>query len=153
MKFPSKLMVLAILSGGLSFAQSTGHLTTVYAREKAGVLDADANYRRAVVNGDATKLGALFSDDLVIVHSDGRMDTKANFLDAISSGRLKMTSYVRTDVQVRIYGSTALLFSEATKVFTYKGGPGKATDASMVVFSQSDNHWKIVAMQNTPRKR
>jgi hypothetical protein len=56
------------------------------------VLNTDATYREAVLRGDANKLARLFAGDILIVHSDGTTDTKANFLDAISSRRLKMRS-------------------------------------------------------------
>lgn len=118
---------------------------------KADILATDAQYRDAVLRGDAAKLAILFADDILIVHLDGGTDTKANFLDAISSGRLKMTSYERSDVQVRTYGLAALLFSKATKTFAYKGKPAKANDTSIVTFSKVGGQWKRVAMQNTPR--
>jgi uncharacterized protein (TIGR02246 family) len=118
---------------------------------QAEVLQTDADYRAAVLRGDAAKLATIFADDILIVHSDGGTDTKANFLDAISSGRLKLLSYDRRDIQVRAYGPVALLFSRTAKTFTYKGGPGKADDTSIVTFSKVGNRWKIAAMQNTPR--
>jgi uncharacterized protein (TIGR02246 family) len=118
---------------------------------KADVLNTDVAYRDAVLHGDAAKLAAIFADDILIVHSDGGTDTKVNFLDAISSGRLKLTSYERSDVQVRIYGSVALMFSKTAKTFAYRGSPAKASDTSIVTFSKAGNQWRIVAMQNTPR--
>ena len=118
---------------------------------KAQVLATDAQYRDAVLRGDAAKLAIIFADDVLIVHSDGATDSKANFLDAISSGRLKMMSYERSEIQVRTYGSTALLFSKTTKTFAYKGKPAKASDTSIVTFFKVGGQWKIVAMQNTPQ--
>jgi ketosteroid isomerase-like protein len=94
---------------------------------KAEVLNADADYRNAVLHGDTAKLARIFADDIIIVHSDGGRDTKANFLDAISSGRLKLTSYERKDVDVRIYGPVALMFSKTAKTFAYRGSPAKAS--------------------------
>ena len=118
---------------------------------KLQILDADAQYRNAVLHGDTAKLAIIFADEILIVHSDGDTDTKANFLDAISSGRLKLTSYERSDVQIRTYGSTALLFSRTAKTFAYKGKPAKASDTSIMTFSKVGRQWQIVAMQNTPR--
>ena len=113
------------------------------------VLNTDAIYRDAVLRGDANKLARLFADDILIVHSDGATDTKANFLDAISSRRLKMRSYERTNVEVRVFGSVAVLFSKATKVFTYKDTSGIDVDLSTMTYVRQGNQWKIVAMQNT----
>ena len=118
---------------------------------KAQILETDAQYRDAVLHGDASKLAMMFADDILVVHSDGGTDSKANFLDAISSGRLTLTSYERSDVQIRTYGSTALLFSRTAKTFSYKGTPGKANDTSILTYSKVGTQWKIVAMQNTPR--
>jgi uncharacterized protein (TIGR02246 family) len=103
------------------------------------------------VHGDTAKLANIFADDIIIVHSDGERDTKANFLDAISSGRLKLTSYERKDVEVRIYGRVALMFAKTAKAFAYKGSPAKSSDTSIVTFSKLGNRWRIVAIQNTPR--
>lgn len=118
---------------------------------EAEVLKTDADYRYAVLHGDAVKLASIFADDILIVHSDGGTDSKMNFLNAISSGRLKLTSYERSNVRVRTYGSVALMFSKTSKTFAYKGSPGKANDTSIVTFSRTGNRWRIVAMQNTPQ--
>lgn len=106
-------------------------------------------YRQAVLDGNRNELAALFADDILIVHSDGTTDTKANFLDAISSGRLKMRSYERMDVQLRLFGPVAVLFSKTKKGFAYKGSPGVDLDLSTVTFAKQATGWKIVAMQNT----
>jgi ketosteroid isomerase-like protein len=100
----------------------------------AEVLNADATYREAVVRGDVDKLAAVFADDVLIINSDGTMDTKANFLNAISSGRLKMQTYERSHVQVRVFGSVAVLFSQTKKVFTYQNTPGVDVDLSTITY-------------------
>lgn len=143
-------ILLALLASRLS-CQALHQPSSPEMDAKAQILDADAQYRDAVLRGDAAKLASIFADDILIVHSDGGTDSKANFLDAIASGRLKMTSYERSGVQVRTYGSTALLFSKAAKTFAYKGKPAKANDTSVVTFSKVGGRWKIVAMQNTPQ--
>jgi ketosteroid isomerase-like protein len=116
---------------------------------KDEVLKVDAIYREAVLRSDANALARVFADDILIVHSDGTTDTKANFLDAISSGRLKMRSYERTNVQVRVFGSVAVLFSQTKKIFTYNDAPGMDVDLSTMTYLKRGAQWKIVAIQNT----
>ena len=41
----------------------------------------------AMISADPAKLAATFSDDLVYVHSSGKLDTKASFVTAIASGK------------------------------------------------------------------
>jgi uncharacterized protein (TIGR02246 family) len=115
------------------------------------VLARDAEYRAAVLRGDGGKLADIFADDIIIVHSDGTTDTGANFIDAVSSGRLKLNTYERSRVVVRIYGTVALLYSRTVRTFTYRGSPATDDDTSLVTWSKAGNRWRIVAMQNTHR--
>ncbi|MBL9188680.1 MAG: nuclear transport factor 2 family protein [Opitutaceae bacterium] len=41
----------------------------------------------AMVSADAKQLDVVFSDDLLYVHSNGKPDTKATFIPAITSGK------------------------------------------------------------------
>jgi len=115
------------------------------------VLQADAAYRDAILRADVTALAAIMNEDILIVHSDGGVDNRANFLEAISSGRLKLQSYERSNVSIRIHGSTALLLSQTRKHFTYKGSPATDEDLSLVTYVKEGSRWKMVAMQNTRR--
>ena len=123
---------------------------SAFAGARTEVLSADAAYRAALLNADAAKLANIMADEILIVHSDGGKDTKANFIDAIATGRLKLLSNERSDVEVRLYPPLALLFSRTRKKFTYKGGPGANYDTSIVTYMNQGGTWRIVAMQNTP---
>jgi hypothetical protein len=43
----------------------------------------------AMISADPAKLAATFSDDLRYVHSSGKVDTKASFVEALTSGKSK----------------------------------------------------------------
>jgi len=116
---------------------------------RAEVLNVDAVYQAAVLHADVRALDAILADDILIVHSDGGTDNKKNFLDAISSGRLKMRSFERNQVEIRVHGSIVLLLSETRKIFDYQGRPGEDHDTSVVTYVKQGGRWRIVAMQNT----
>lgn len=119
--------------------------------DKDQILKTDAAYRAAILRSDTETLQTIFKDDILIVHSDGGIDSKKNFLDALSSGRLKMRSYERTNIEVRFFGTAALLLSETRKVYNYKGSPGTDNDTSTVIYVREAGGWRIAAMQNTHR--
>jgi ketosteroid isomerase-like protein len=106
------------------------------ADKKQAVLAADAAYRAAVLRSDTAALAAIFADDGVIVHSDGTTDNRANFLDAISSVRLKLQSHERSNVAIQIHGWTAVLLSQTRKDFTYKGNPATDNDESLAIYAK-----------------
>jgi ketosteroid isomerase-like protein len=147
-----RLIVLGFLLLVASVVSLAQHLSeTSRGGDKDEVLKTDAAYRTAIQKSDVETLQRILKDDILIVHSDGDIDSKKNFLDALSSGRLKMRSYARTNIELRIHGSTALLLSQTRKIFDYKGSPGTDNDTSIVTYVKEDGRWRIVAMQNTHR--
>ena len=121
-------------------------------KAEAEILKVDNAYQKAVLAADATRLSKIFDDDVVIIHSDGTTDNKGGFISAISSGRLKMLTYSRSDVSVRVYQGAALLYSQTKKTFLYKGSQATDEDISIVTYVNKGGVWRIVAMQNTHRQ-
>src|SRR3954462_9039106 len=56
----------------------------------------------AEMNGDAAKLDALFADEYTHLHADGRMDSKAEYLNRFKSGSRKYQLYELSDIDVRL---------------------------------------------------
>ena len=78
---PMKSRFLAAFLLALSFAR-LGAAADPAAAWKA----ADDARVAAMISADPAKLAAAFSDDLLYVHSNGKPDTKASFITAISTG-------------------------------------------------------------------
>jgi ketosteroid isomerase-like protein len=141
------LVPLMLATGFAASLAAQGQRADV--ESKAEVLKVDAAYQEALLRADTKALAGILADDVVIVHSDGGADTKTNFLDAIFSGRLRLLTYKRTGVEVRIHGNVAFLLSQTKKVFTYKGGEGSDYDTSLVTYEKQGGRWRMVAMVST----
>lgn len=63
----------------------------------------------AFLNKDATALGQLWSDDLIVTNPLNRLATKTQVLDMIESGFLVITSYDRTIEYLRVVGNLAIV--------------------------------------------
>src|SRR5215212_4087904 len=59
------------------------------ASDQAAWKAADDARVAAMISADPAKLAATFSDDLRYVHSNGKLDTKASFIEALTSGKSK----------------------------------------------------------------
>jgi uncharacterized protein (TIGR02246 family) len=138
--------LLSMLASSIFSAQPSSRAT-----DEEQILKTDSAYREGLLHSDVKVLAELFADDVVIVHSDGGVDNKKNFLDAIASGRLKLRSYQRTNIRIRVYGNVALLLSQTKKAFHYKAAPAEDNDTSVITFIKRNGSWQIVAMQNTHR--
>jgi len=66
-------------------------------------------YKDAMIHNNAEVLGKLLHDDLTFVHSGGQVQTKADVLQSVTSGKNVITRMEFSDSGVRFYGNTALV--------------------------------------------
>jgi ketosteroid isomerase-like protein len=124
-------------------------LTAVAATPEDEVRAADARRIAAMVDGDVAALGSLLADDLTYTHSSGQVENEEQFLAAISSGKLDYESIVPSDVQVRIYGNTAVMTGRADIKVKVQGNPAAFGSRFTSVWVKGDAGWRMVAWQST----
>lgn len=73
------------------------------------LLAADLARFAAMVDADLPALDRLLAEDLTYTHTDGRVESKAEFLAAVGSGGLDYQTIERQEVTARLYGDTAIL--------------------------------------------
>jgi hypothetical protein len=97
------------------------------AQECSGVItveearQAEAARYAAQMSGDVPAMQRLFGDDLVYIHSSTVQDTKASFIESISSGRVKYRSMKMGETTVRTYGCIAIVSGGSKFEVTVKG--------------------------------
>jgi hypothetical protein len=97
------------------------------AQECSGTITLDEALRaeearfKAQMSSDGAAMTRLFGDDLVYVHSSTVVDTKASFIESITSGTVQYRSMQRTDPKVRTYGAIAIVSGSAKFEVTVKG--------------------------------
>ena len=69
---------------------------------------------RAQLVNDAATLGRVWADDHTFTNPPGIVQTKADRLAEIRSGDRRRDSFDVVDVQVRVYGDTAIVTSRGT---------------------------------------
>jgi ketosteroid isomerase-like protein len=73
------------------------------------ILAAMDAYKDAMIHNDAAVLGKLLSDDLTFVHSAGQLESKADVLKSVTTGKNVIVRMEFSDTSVRLYGNTALV--------------------------------------------
>ncbi|MCC6414554.1 MAG: nuclear transport factor 2 family protein [Opitutaceae bacterium] len=66
----------------------------------AEVRAADTRRIMATIAGDAERVAELLSDDLRYGHADGRLQSKADFLAAVRSNRMRYEAYDYEEMQI-----------------------------------------------------
>ena len=87
----------------------------------AEALQAEEARYAAQMAGDVAAMKRLFGDDLVYIHSSTLEDTKASFIESISTGAVKYRSMTRGDVTVRTYGCIAIVSGRSKFEVTARG--------------------------------
>lgn len=112
----------------------------------------DAGRVTALLKGDVPALERLYADELVYIHANGRIDTKAGYLASLKSGDLTYVS-LKYDppAQIRLVGDTAVVTGKAH--IEAKGKSGQLTKrvlTTTTVYVRTTGGWKVVSYQGTP---
>ena len=113
------------------------------------LLTFEQGFTQAVADNDVAAIARFVADDWVIVDADGRIIDRSQFLSVVESGALKHESMESTDVEVRVYGDTAVV----TGITTSKGqfiGQGFITrERATDVLARLNGSWLCVFSQLT----
>jgi len=113
------------------------------------VLSIEKQRFTAMAKGDLAALDGLLAEDLTYVHSDGRVETKTEYLESLRSGKLRYLSAEPEGPSVRVYGDVAVC-SGLAKFHVFSAG----REAQLVtrytdVYVKRDGRWRLVAWQST----
>ena len=104
---------------------------------------------QAQLKGDTSFIEKNYADDATIIHSDGKLSSKAQELDALKSGSLKYESIEVHDRQIKVYGNTAVTVTLTTTKGTLGGKPFSGDFVSTRTWVEQKGNWKLVAFQAT----
>src|SRR5213078_4090816 len=72
------------------------------------ILQVDHERIQAQIGADKAALDRLYAADFIGIGPSGRVRNKAQVISDFTGGELKFTSITTDDVQVRVYGNTAV---------------------------------------------
>jgi uncharacterized protein (TIGR02246 family) len=97
--------------------------------------------------GDADKLGQILADDWASIGPDGIKGTKQSFLADVKSGATKVDSFEIGPMDVKVFGSVAVVQGSDTEKSTTKGKDSSGKYVWMDVFVKRDGKWQAVRSQ------
>ena len=103
----------------------------------------------AMIAGDEAALDAILADDLIYTHSTARVETKAEFIGNLTSGRIRYVSFERDDVNIQDYGDTAVVTGHAKLYVTGSDRDLKFQVRFLDVYCKHNGSWQMVAWQST----
>ncbi len=122
------------------------------ANNEADIRKMTADAATALNKNDAAALEKIYADDYTLINIDGSMQTRAERLASIKSGDLKYESFAYSDVNVRVYGDTAVVNAVAAIKSTSKGKPIDGKFRVTHVDVKTKDGWRMVNAQTTEIK-
>ena len=133
------LMAVSALSGAAA-AKDDARIPALKAAEAARF--------QANIDADAKVLGQVLDDALEYVHSNGEVNTKAEFIESLTSGK---RDYIATTFEiqgVRILGDVAIIRG-AAKVTIADNGQSRDLDLGYTdVWVWKDKRWQMTAWRS-----
>lgn len=120
---------------------------TVKGDDKQAVEQAVEKLRQAMLTGDRALLEAVAAEDLTYGHSNGRVETKKEFVEAFATGVSDFKTIELTDQTVTVHGNTAIVRHKLFGETNDKGVPGTAKIAILTVWVKQKGDWKLLARQ------
>jgi ketosteroid isomerase-like protein len=104
----------------------------------------------AILKGDTATLDKLTSDDYANTTAQGKIEKKAEILDGFKSGKIKFDSRELSDLDVRVYGNTAVVTGQVNQKSTNNGADTSGQNRFTRVYVKQNGRWVSVANQATP---
>jgi ketosteroid isomerase-like protein len=124
-----------------------GHVAAAQSSDEAAVAQAVDAFRNAMLKADRSQFEALCADRLSYGHSAGRIETKAQFIDAATSGRSVWKFITLTDQTNQIVGNTAIVRHTLTGETERDGKTNPVKIGVLMVWHKPDGQWKLLARQ------
>ena len=146
-----RILVVAMLVAASSFvfSQPTRSGANQKGNDEQAVRQLLNELYAALGRNDAAALDRIYADDYTLVNESGVLTTKAPRLASIKSGELKFESVRFDELNVRLYGKTAVATYHATFKAQSKGQDIGGQSRVTLTLVKIKGRWQLVAAQGT----
>jgi ketosteroid isomerase-like protein len=139
------IAVIIVALGSLTVAQTKSARRTQTATVVEVIRRLDQERIQAQIHADAAALDRIYADDFIGIGPSGTVRTKPQVLADFTSGDLRFQSISTEDVQVRVYGNTAVETGRSTMNGQDKGQVVPRDNRFTRVWVKKQGHWRLVA--------
>lgn len=112
----------------------------------------NADWVSALLHKDTAMLARIMAADCSFTYPlEG--DSTDQFIADVQSGDLSVETMTRDNVEVRVFGQTAVVTGLDTAKWIYKGHPIEGYYSSIHVYAERGGLWQLVAVQACPVAR
>lgn len=109
----------------------------------------DASWNELRQRSDVDGLEKLIDDRFVLIHSDGQVQNKTDYIAQLRTRSRVNGPILNEDVKVRAYGDTAIVNGVSVQSGVSDGKPWSGRFRFTRVWKQQDGAWKIVSSHSS----
>jgi len=149
LQVPCALFLTALIAATFIPALSAKAQTNDGAADTKVVASALENLRVAMLTANRAALTDIAAEKLIYVHSGGKVENKAQFVETIAGGDSVFVTLRFDDVAITTSGDTAIVTLKFVADTNDRGkGAAKVSIGAMLVFQkQAGGVWKLLARQ------
>ena|ERR1700754_744549 len=129
---------LLLLVNSIAIAQS---------KDEAAVATAVETLRKAMLDADKATLEKSTAAELSYGHSSGKVETKAEFVDALVTGKSDFVSINLSEQTIKIAGNAAIVRHTLNGETNDNGNKGTVKLFVLTVWQKQKGEWKLLARQ------
>lgn len=150
--FMRRVTLTAVFVALVCLASAQEHLLqrddNVHGTEDIKVLELKVS--ELVVQADWVALSKLLSSDYVRTLADGHSENREQTMATFQSGEPKIVAMIPEEIEVRIYGDTAISTGKLTLTARQENKVRERHSRFTDVFIRRNGQWFLVATQTTP---
>jgi hypothetical protein len=141
-------VTLALGVGPVRMRPADLHAMVVVPKGAEEVWELEGKRRAAVLAGDLKTLDALSADEMTYSHTNGKVDTKKTYLEALRSG-VRYEQLELSDVSIARYDGTVVIVGVAQIAVKSPRGPIAFRARFTDVWARQQDRWRFVAWHTT----
>ena len=130
-------------ASGLLFSSSVG----AQGGDEAAVTQSVETLRKAVLEPDKAKLAQVTSDQVSYGHSDGRVETKEQFINGVMTRKQVVKSLTFPELKLSVVGNAAIVRHIYLAESELDGKATTTRIGALQVWQKQDGAWKLLARQ------
>jgi uncharacterized protein (TIGR02246 family) len=150
MKF--RVIVCAITALSLLLCLDVRLFASDSTKDQRAVLAVDQERTDAQIKQDAGRLDRLLGDDLTYVHASGLVQSKAEFINDLKSGKRVYKTVANSDVEVRLLQDAAVITAKSEISVSFEGKENDLSLRVIEVYAKRNGGWQLIAYQSTRLK-
>ncbi len=155
MKMILATALLLFAASPFAYSQTDTRATSGNAKVEQEIRRLEREWFDSYVRGDRAAFDRIVADEVVITYGNGSVGNKSQAIAEIKAPADSSYSLTGDDIQVRVYGDTAVVTGRVTEKGTFNGRNLNSQSRYTDVWVRRNGRWQVVAAQNTrlPQER